>query len=367
MRSAIGCGALGVLLLLVAGTFDAEPLYVTGAALLLLGGGSAAWIATGARGAAVHRSLSKRSVLEEEPLTVLIEATAGRFPLPPGSIDEPLLPEPLQLAAGRRRARVRVEVTFGRRGRRVLEPPALVLRDPFGLAQRVIAAAHADQVLVLPRIFAVNAMAGGGKATPAHARAVLIAAAESEIDGVGQYRENTPASRIYWPSVARGAGLMERKLISEADSRPLIVLDPRAPAKPEALDAAVRAAASLCVHFAKRSGCALLLPGDRRATLVEPDLQAFHAAHARLALMDEHTGPALMAAQNRRGLVVFVSARTVERVPHGLGRTPGGCLLVVPDELPGRRAVLEVAGCRGYVGARTGSQAALAAVAGGGG
>ena len=32
MRSALGCAALGLLLLLVAGTFDAEPLYVTGAA-----------------------------------------------------------------------------------------------------------------------------------------------------------------------------------------------------------------------------------------------------------------------------------------------------------------------------------------------
>jgi uncharacterized protein (DUF58 family) len=364
VRSAIGCAALGVLLLLVAGTFDAEPLYVTGAALVLLGGGSAAWIASGAWGAAIHRTVAKRSVSEEEPLTVRIEATAGRLPLPPGWIDEPLLPQPMQVTAGRRRARVRVEVTFGRRGRRVLAPPALVLRDPFGLAQRVITGAHADEVLVLPRIFPVNAAAAGSEATPAHARAVLIAAAESEIDGVRPYREGSPASRIYWPSVARGAGLMERKLVSEADSRPLVVLDPRGPQTPETLDAAVRATGSLCVHFARRTGCALLLPGDRRAVIVEPDLQAFPAAHARLALMDDHTGPALGAAQNRRGLVVFVSARVVDRVPRGLGRTPGGCLLVIPGEIAGRRAVLEVAGCRGYVGARTGSRAALAAVAG---
>ena len=57
----------------------------------------------------------------------------------PGWIDEPLLPEPVRLSAGRTRARVRVEVTFGRRGRRLLAPPALVLRDPFGLAQRIVA------------------------------------------------------------------------------------------------------------------------------------------------------------------------------------------------------------------------------------
>ncbi|CAA9537312.1 MAG: hypothetical protein AVDCRST_MAG30-4366, partial [uncultured Solirubrobacteraceae bacterium] len=94
MRSAIGCAGLGVLLLVVAGTFDAEPLYVTGSALLLLGGGAAAWIGAGAWGATVTRKLGARSVTEDEPLTVLVEARAGRLPLPPGVVDEPLLPEP---------------------------------------------------------------------------------------------------------------------------------------------------------------------------------------------------------------------------------------------------------------------------------
>ncbi|MEA2291286.1 MAG: hypothetical protein QOF17_306, partial [Solirubrobacteraceae bacterium] len=51
MRSALGCAALGLLLLVVAGTFDAEPLYVTGSALLLLGLGALAWIRAGAWGA----------------------------------------------------------------------------------------------------------------------------------------------------------------------------------------------------------------------------------------------------------------------------------------------------------------------------
>ena len=158
--------------------------------------------------------------------------------------------------------------------------------------------------------------------------------------------------------------MMERKLISEADSRPLVVLDPRAPASQDALDAAVRAAASLTVHFARRTGCGLLLPGDRRAATVEHDLLAWPQAHVRLALMDERTGPALGAAQNRRGLVVYVAARVVDRPPRGLGRTPGGCLLVLPGELPGRRAVLEVAGCYGFGAGRTGNAAALAAVEG---
>jgi hypothetical protein len=259
---------------------------------------------------------------------------------------------------------VRVEVTFGRRGRRSLAPPALVLRDAFGLAQRVIVGAQPDELLVLPRVYPVAVSAGGGEAATAHARAALTAAAETEIDGLRPHREGAPASRIHWPAFARGAGLMERRLISEADSRPLVLLDPRAPETPEALDAAVRAAASLTVHFARKGGCALLLPGDRRANVIERDLLAWPQAHVRLAIVEEHTGPALAAAQNRRGLIAYVAARTIDRTPRGLGRTPGGCLLIVPGELAGRRAVLEVAGCRGYVAGRIGSAAAIAAVEG---
>jgi hypothetical protein len=144
-----------------------------------------------------------------------------------------------------------------------------------------------------------------------------------------------------------------------------VVLDPRAPSSPEALDAAVRAAGSLVLHFARRTGCSLLLPGDRRAAVVEQDLLAWPQAHVRLALLEDVTGPALAAAQNRRGLVVLVAARPVERPPRGLGRTPGGCLIVIPGVLPNRRPVVEVAGCRGYVAGRTGSAAAVATVAGG--
>jgi hypothetical protein len=97
--------------------------------------------------------------------------------------------------------------------------------------------------------------------------------------------------------------------------------------------------------------------------VIEPDLGGFPNAHVRLALLEADSGgPALVAAQNRRGLIMFVSARRIDKPPRGLGRTPGGLLLVVPGALPSRRAVLEVAGCQGYLGARTGSAAALGAV-----
>ena len=77
MRSALGCAALGLLLLVVAGTFDAEPLYVTGAALLLLGAGALAWIGIGGAGAKLEREISVRSVIEDQPLQVKLHVALG--------------------------------------------------------------------------------------------------------------------------------------------------------------------------------------------------------------------------------------------------------------------------------------------------
>ena len=204
-------------------------------------------------------------------------------------------------------------------------------------------------------------------ATPAHARAALIAAAETEIDGLRPHREGSPASRIHWPALARGAGLMERKLISEADSRPLVVLDPRAPASQDALDAAVRAAA-LAGRALRRAAAAArcCCPGDRRAHVdrarpARPGRRRTCASRCSTT----RTGPALARrAEPPRADRATSPPAPVDRPPRGLGRTPGGCLLVVPGALPDRRAVLEVAGCQGYVGGRTGGAAAMAAVAG---
>ena len=75
-------------------------------------------------------------------------------------------------------------------------------------------------------------------------------------------------------------------------------------------------------------------------------------------------GPSLAVAQNRRGLVIYVAARPVDRAPRGLGRTPGGCLIVVPGQVAGRRPLLEVAGCFGYPAGRHSGGAAVAALEG---
>ena len=64
MRPAAATALLGFLLTLVAATFDAEPLYVPGVALLLLAGLTTLWVAIAARGVRVKRTVGARRTIE---------------------------------------------------------------------------------------------------------------------------------------------------------------------------------------------------------------------------------------------------------------------------------------------------------------
>ena len=298
-----------------------------------------------------------------------VTVTAAR-PLPTGAIIDPLLPAPAPLATGRRFTRVHIDVRFTRRGRKVLAPPRVAVRDPFGLMVRMVrgAAVAVDEVLILPRIEPVRAPGSGGDGSGSlQLGRRSSVAAEIELDGLRQAREGTSASRMYWPSLAKGGELLERRLRADSDTRPLVVLDPRGPDKDEDLDAAVRAAASLAVHLARAGGCALLIPGDRRPGVLEPGLVGWPHLHARLALVDADAPPPPVAGlAARRGPIVYVAARRLNRPPRALAHAPGGGrVLVIPGELAGRRPAFTVAGCFGYElsEARRGLEAAGVAVA----
>ncbi len=355
---AAGTALLGLLLLLTAGAFDAEALYVPGVGLVLLGAGAAVWVRLAARSAAIARTAVPGRVVEDEEVVVSLEVRAGPAGLPGAEIRDALAGGPRPLAAtGEARRVVRHAATFPRRGLRRFPPPALRLADPLGLAERtVVGGGGPVEILVLPRLDTVRAVAGGGLDRAGLGRAGQAEAA-IEIDGLRPYRDGAPASRIHWPTVARGGGLVERRLRAEHDARPLVVLDARAepgPAGEAALDAAVRAAASLARALARAGGCDLLLPGERRAVPLEADLAAWPAAHARLALVEGGARPPTLRGQARRGPVLYVAARRLDRLPAPAAAIARGVtvLLVPPDAAgaaPGPPADLEVAGCRGHV------------------
>lgn len=345
-RGALAAALLGVMLAAAALLFDAEPLWVAAGALVAAAVVSVGWVRLAARRTVITRAVGARRVQEGEELPVRIEVRAKGLPFPGGVVRDTLVRRPVELRAGGRGVRIDGRARFDRRGAQTLPPTTVVLADPLGLSARPVRAGGSAEVLVLPRIEPVLAPGAGDEAgAPARGRVHGLAA--TELDGIGPLRDGTPASRVYWPALARGGDALERRFRADGDGRPLVVLDPRAPAREEDLDAAVRAAASLAVHLARHGGCWLLVPGARRPVALEPTLAGWPALHARLALVTEQAAPALGEAAGRQGAVVFVSARVRDRPPAPFGGRGGG-LLVVPGALSSLRAAFTVAGCRGY-------------------
>jgi len=373
--------ACGCLLGLIAFVFDAAPLFVPAVGMLALGALTPAWVWFAAGGASAQRRIDAERVIEDEPLNATIHVRRGWLGLGGwGSFEviDPLsrsrfeLRESLSPLRGDRAADLRVVARFHRRGLHRLPPPSLTLADPLELARAESRSTGAEQeVLVLPATEAVRWLRSD------HGRRLRLpeghdgteALAAVDIDGLRPYRPGTPASRIHWPAVARGHGLIERRLQADGDTRPLIVLDARIPAAVgavELLDAAVRAAASLVLDLARHGGCGLLLPGEQRATKIDRELVTWPAAYARLAVVEAEPdgrggrGPALGTTATTAGATIYVAASPVDRLAARLSVLGAGpTVLVVPDRLlvGGRPAgmrgpmlpAFSVSGCRGFM------------------
>ncbi len=357
MSRALGALLLGGALVVAAMVFDTGSLYVPGVALLLASVVALVWVGLAAAGAAIDTEPGPPTVEERRPYPLRLTVHTGLLPAPGGELETELLDEPISLA-GMSARRLRIDVQFDRRGRRTIEPPSFTIHDPLRLATRTVRDRSEDaELLVLPRIEPVVTPGGSGGAgtgspgdgqSPAAALrgAVAGSAAELDLDGLRPYRTGTPASRIHWPAVARSGEMLERRLIAESDSAPLVVLDASRPPSDEALDAAVRAAASLCVFVARRGGLALLLPGDRRSTVLPADLTGWPAQHARLALVGPVPQRPSLSRARRAGAVIWVSARPDP--PRDLARASAGAgWLVTPLAGQDGEAEFEVAGCGG--------------------
>jgi uncharacterized protein (DUF58 family) len=363
VRRAGAVGVAGLALILVALLFDAAPLFVPGVALIALAVAAPSWVALAARAAHIERHLDSDRVVEDEPIEATIEVRRGNWGLPGAAVIDPLAGKPVALHAamslisGGRSASVRIVACFPRRGIRRIEPPTLIVADALELARVVRESpSPAQEILVLPRAERVKWVPGAGEKWRRAAGATSVEPlGATEVDGLRPYRQGTPASRIHWPALARGAGLLERRLRADTESRPLVVVDARGSGPPEHLDAAVRAAASLVLELGGRTGCGLLLPGEHRPLEVEPDLSAWPVAQARLALVEggpDARAPGL-APGARSSQVLYVAATPMGRLPVGLaGAGVRAAVLVLPKPLvrqAPQEATFEVSGCLGFV------------------
>jgi uncharacterized protein (DUF58 family) len=312
-------------------------------------------------------------VLEGQPLEATLEIAHGRLGLPGAEITDPLAGDALTLqvsAAHLRpaRAELRVVARFERRGRKTLGAPRLRLADPLGLVAFERRGTGAGQeILVLPRIELPRMVETdrGRRARFEGSTRSAQALPAVDVDGLQLYRRGTPASRIHWPALARGAGLLERRLEAEGGVGPLVVLDARCRRPDERLDRAVRAAASLTHYLARRSGCELLLPGERRSIAVEPDLGAWPAAHAHLAVVEGGPASPAPALREHPGSVYYVA---VDLVPDVVRQGQlHDAIIVLPAGAAaqvGRPPLFQVSGCVGFAPAGARRASAVAGRAG---
>jgi len=354
----------GGLLVLAAFTFGAGTLLVAGVGFLLLGVFVPLWVAVAASSGAVERRLDSRRVVEDQPLELTLVVKRGPFGLPGAEVLEPIagsrirLGTPLSLLSGPRRVELRVVTRLRRRGRHEFEAPSLNVSDPLSLARAgKMGTGSADEVLVLPR---TERLRWRREDRPTRRRGLSTSASAEpvgagEIDGLRPYVPGSPASRIHWPALARGAGLLERRLVSEPHARPLVVLDARLDRSAQAqdlLDAAVRATGSIALELARTGGCSVLLAGMRVPVALSRELAAWPALHTRLALVQgaRHAPP--LRGAGVRGPLVYVAARLDEPLRLRAGDVlASASVLVVPLALAGRLELpvsFEVSGCAGF-------------------
>lgn len=366
-RRAVAFAAAGLVLLLIALTFDAAPLIVPGVGLIIVAALAPAWVLLAVRPVRIERHLSASRVVEDEPVEAVLTVRRGLFGLPGAVLHDPLLAKPFVLEAagsgwlGLRPVELRVIARVRRRGRHSFGPATLELGDTLGLAQMTRTGAESDELLVLPRTEPVRWLGQGRRrfdsGQEAHLHSEPVRA--GEVDGLRPYMPGTPAARIHWPAVARGAGLLERRMTAEPRAQPLIVLDARLQDGDadgeEHLDAAVGAAASLVLELARAGGCSVLLPGLRTPLPVASDLAAWPSVHVRFALVtseEPSAPPPALHSERGWGTVLYVTphidAAVTLRSAHP--RTPQ-IVLVAPTALTSAldaRPSFIVCGCSGF-------------------
>lgn len=362
MAPAAATAGLGGVLALCGVAFASPSLVVPGVALAGLALVAVAWTELAVRGASISRARGPGRIVEGDSYPLRLQLRRGPVPPPGGELDDPLLNHPVAIGPFRPRT-VELELRMPRRGRLSLGGGTWTMRDPLGLHSRRVTSAPTGELLVLPRIEPVDAgsaaVAGLGAGSSnvgdegaSHIREAR--AVEFDVDGLRPYREGSPASRIHWPAVARSGEMYERRLVAGAEAVPLVVLDAEHPVDDESLDRAVRAAASLCVHLAPATGCALLLPGHRTPSRLDQRLRAWPALHARLAVVAAGVPTSTPARMARRGSVFWVTGGAAAR---GLGLARGfgpGPHYVVSAHPPARAPVaFRVAGCSALAVGRT--------------
>lgn len=356
MRPVAGTAALGVLLALAGLAFGSPSLLVPGFALFAVALVSVAWVEVATRRARIEVETGPARIVEGDAYPLVACLHRGIVPPPGGEVRHSLLEEPLRTGPFRP-THIELSIRMPRRGRYPLGGSSWRIEDPLGLYGRELSAPPGGELLVLPRLEPVEVMGrasvegdGAGAASAGEEGAASIRearAVEFEVDGLRPYRHGSPASRIHWPALARSGEMHERRIVAGAEATPLVALDAEGAADAEALDQAVRAAASLCVHLAPRTGCAVLLPGSRAPSMLDARLRSWPALHAGFAVAGSGAPTRLPSrSAGLRGSIFWVTARAPGEasIPRSAG---AGRHYLVSAFRPEAPVAFVVAGCFG--------------------
>jgi uncharacterized protein (DUF58 family) len=235
-----------------------------------------------------------------------------------------------ELARRGRVLRGRYEIASAPRGRYRMDGAALLVADPFGLAQARIPLDRADHMLVYPRVYDLDGLfTDGGTPGGDRGRSMLHRTAGYDLHSIREHQQGESLRRVHWRSTARRRQLMVKELQDTPRDEACVVLDGESAAvigiAPDStFDMQVRAAASLLrrmsdagqrsslvIHAAQRG----LGSGDWAAVLGElaaVEANAPRPLHEYLA--ESSRGPDPVDAARVFVVTASMSALLAERV-----------------------------------------------------
>jgi uncharacterized protein (DUF58 family) len=173
------------------------------------------------------------------------------------------------------------------RGRYPIGPLRLRVADPFGMCELTRSFTAVDHVMVVPKLWPLTTITGGGIWGGAGDSLARAAAVSGENDiATREYREGDDLRRVHWRSTAKRGELMVRREEQPRQMRATVLLDTRArghrgdgPAS--SFEWAVSAAASVAVFFSGLKHGVRMVVDGRPSTWSNP-----HSGEAAGELLD---------------------------------------------------------------------------------
>jgi uncharacterized protein (DUF58 family) len=217
-----------------------------------------------------------------------------------------------------------------RRGLHRIGPARLRSGDPIGYRDRSVRLTEIDELLVYPKIFALEPFGVVSRVPLGAARAArLLMEDPSRIVGSREYQVGDPLRQIDWRATARHGTPLVRVFQPTASPRVAIFLDTRVPqlfrprTDPPELEFTIAVAASVAAELtARRLGVGLFSTGTVEGLTIAHQPSASPDTLARIL--------ELLARASPFGSVSLADALTMEgrRLPHGTS------ILVVAADFP---------------------------------